>query len=173
MPLRHALGYVDSNRPRHQLHYDGSHQLVQVRITSADHTTLGLQPPTTFYGWDGDWLVLTEHNQRQIHTIYEPCSFVPLMRVEGDKAQPKRTLAQKLQGNGNTIDTKTQIILEGLEQEWREDRLSPALQQWMQQAQLQPETLKAMLDEVPPGREQQIHLYHYDHLGTPLALTDQ
>ncbi|CAB5711608.1 Cell wall-associated polypeptide CWBP200 [Delftia tsuruhatensis] len=154
-------------------HYDPFGRRVAKQVQHADkdgNLTGGAE--TTFYGWDGDRLVLTEHNQRQIHTIYEPGSFVPLIRIEGSKAPPGRTLVQKLQESGNTIDGKTRAILEGLEQELRQDNLSPVSQQWMRQARLQPETLKAMLDEKPPGREQQIHLYHCDHLGTPLALID-
>jgi RHS repeat-associated protein len=190
--------YKAEGSEEHRYHYDSHHRLIrytlesdsqvqganyhydpfgrrvakQVQHADQDGNLIG-DAKTTYYGWDGDRLVLTEHNQRQIHTIYEPGSFVPLIRVEGDKAQPKRTLAQKLQAQSQTMDRKTQTILEGLEQEWREDRLSADSQQWMQQTQLQPETLKAMLDEKPPGREQQIHLYQCDHLGTPLALIDQ
>ena len=71
------------------------------------------------------------------------------------------------------MDRKTQIALDELEQELREDRLSQVSQQWIQQTQLQPETLMAMLDEKPNSDDRRIHLYHCDHLGTPVALTDQ
>lgn len=71
------------------------------------------------------------------------------------------------------MDRKTQIALDELEQELREDRLSQVSQQWIQQTQLQPETLMAMLDEKPNSDDRRIHLYHCDHLGTPLALIDQ
>ena len=80
-------------RTRQQLHYDGSHQLVQVRITSegnapeqiscytydalgrrlkkettqssADGAASGQQPQTSYFGWDGDRLVHTEHVDMQ------------------------------------------------------------------------------------------------------------
>lgn len=189
--------YKAEGNEEHRYHYDSNHRLIRYTLESdtrvhganyhydpfgrrvakqlqqadQDGQLVG-EVQNTFYGWDGDRLVLTEQGQRHIHTVYEPGRFVPMIRIEGDKKQPRRTLAQKLQAHGNTVDQKSQVILDGLEQELREDRLSTFSRQWMQQAQLRPETLKAMLDEAPSLESKQIHLYQCDHLGTPLALID-
>ncbi len=50
----------------------------------------------TWYGWDGDRLVLTERQGRRIHTLYQPGSFVPLLRIEGDIPEPVPMLADTL-----------------------------------------------------------------------------
>ena len=190
--------YKAEGNEEHRYHYDSNHRLIRYTLESDEEVrganyhydpfgrrvakqvqeadkdgNLAGAPTTTFFGWDGDRLVLTEKDKSQIHTIYEPGSFTPMIRIEGKKVQPKR-LVQKLQEHqGIRLDKEAEAKLDGLEKELRQGNLSKTSQQWMQQAQLQPETLKAMLDEKPPGREQQIHLYQCDHLGTPLALIDQ
>lgn len=37
--------------------------------------------PNTHNGWDGDCLVYVETEQRKTHTVHEPGSFVPLLRM--------------------------------------------------------------------------------------------
>lgn len=59
-----------------------------------------------------------------------------------------------------------------IEQELRAKQLSQTNQHWLRQIQLEPEQLIALLDphtELP----RTVHLYHCDHLGTPLALINQ
>ncbi|QNP49361.1 RHS repeat-associated core domain-containing protein [Diaphorobacter aerolatus] len=181
---------------QHHYHYDSNHRLIRfemecdtaVRGANYHYDPFGrrvvkqvqqgdaegnLQGPvqTTFFGWDGDRLVLTEKDNRQIHTIYEPGSFVPMIRVEGDKQPPKRTLAQKLQEQqGIRLDRNTESLFDGLEQELRRGRLSAFSQQWMQMAQMQPAVLRAMLDPEPSMQGRLVHAYQCDHLGTPMAL---
>ena len=65
-------------------------------------------------------------------------------------------------------------MLDTLEQELRQGLLSETSKQWLHHMQLEPQALKAMLDNNKSLIDkQQIHLYHCDHLGTPLALIDQ
>ncbi|MPM21493.1 Protein RhsC [bioreactor metagenome] len=154
-------------------HYDPFGRRVAKQVQEADaegHLKGELQ--TTFFGWDGDRLILTEKDKRQTHTIYEPGSFVPMISINGDKAPPRGTLAQKLLAYGSTIDRKSQVMLASLESELREGRLSAISRQWMQQVQLRPETLEAILDEASSLNGKKIYLSQCDHMGTPLALID-
>ena len=159
-------------------HYDVFGRRLAKQVQQADHDG-GLvgDIQTTFYGWDGDRLVLTQQGEQQIHTLYEPGSFVPLVRIEKDTQPPAQTLAHKLglqylqQGNTSIeLDKKTRSLFDGLEQELRDNRLSEHSMQWMRQAQIEPESLRALLDETPPSTTQLVHLYQCDHLGTPQAL---
>ena len=155
-------------------HYDLFGRRVAKEVQHADKDgVLAGGLITTFYGWDGDRLVLTEQGQKLIHTVYEPGRFVPMIRIEGEKAAPKHTLAQQFQVHDNMVERETLIILDDLEEELRQNSLSSFSQQLMQRAQLQPETLKNILDETSSLNGKQIYIYQCDHLGTPLALIDQ
>lgn len=188
--------YKAEGNEQHRYHYDSNHRLIRYELESdtavrganyhydpfgrrlvkqvqeADgQGNLQGEVQTTFFGWDGDRLVLTEKDNLQIHTIYEPGSFVPMIRLEGEKKPLQRTLARKMQEEqGIRLDRKTESMFDGLEQELRNDRLSAFSRQWMQTAQMQPETLRAMLGEEPTIRGRLVHTYQCDHLGTPLAL---
>jgi len=63
-------------------HYDALGR--RYRKRSEQSTAAGEQQPVqdTFYGWDGDRLVTTQTGQDSSTVIYEPESFVPLLRVD-------------------------------------------------------------------------------------------
>ena len=125
----------------------------------------------TWYGWEGDNLVLTERDGQRIHTVYQPGSFVPLLRIEGDIPEPVQTLADTLtQDSGITFTPEVTQQLHQLEQELRDGELSPHSQQWLAVSQLTPERLLPLLKPLPEPTSPVVHLYHCDHLGTPIAL---
>ncbi len=125
----------------------------------------------TWYGWEGDNLVLTERDGQLIHTVYQPGSFVPLLRIEGDIPEPVQTLADTLtQDSGITFTPEVTQQLHQLEQELRDGELSPHSQQWLAVSQLTPERLLPLLKPLPEPTSPVVHLYHCDHLGTPIAL---
>ncbi len=189
----------DRDHEQHHYAYDSSHRLIRYAIESdtavrasnyfydpfgrriakqtleadQDGTPLG-EVQTTFYGWDGDRLVLTERDDTRIHTIYQPNSFVPLIRVEGGKQAPKRSLAWKIQGQTDIALTAEQIAhFDAIEKELRHDRLNAQTLRWLDQTRFDPASLKAMLDEEVDDSSRTIHLYHCDHLGTPIALINE
>ncbi len=128
-------------------------------------------PQLTWYGWEGDNLVLTERDGQRIHTVYQPGSFVPLLRIEGDIPEPVQTLADTLtQDSGITFTPEVTQQLHQLEQELRDGELSPHSQQWLAVSQLTPERLLPLLKPLPEPTTPVVHLYHCDHLGTPIAL---
>ncbi len=97
-----------SNGERLSLGYDGANRLVRLTRTSAQGVTeearyrydaLGRRisktvhhangtTATTHYGWDGDRLVHEEKERHQTTVVYEPGSFVPMLRIDqaGDGA---------------------------------------------------------------------------------------
>ena len=128
----------------------------------------------TWYGWDGDRLVLTERNGQRIHTLYQPGSFVPLLRIEGEMPEPVPTLAETLtQESGIAFTPDVTQRLNQLEQELRDGQLSPQSQQWLAVSQLTPDRLLPLLKPQPEPVVPTVHLYYCDHLGTPLALLSQ
>ncbi len=127
---------------------------------------------TTWYGWDGDRLVLTEQNGQRVHTVYQPGSFVPLVRIAGEAKAPAPSLAQTLQHQGVPLEQEHVKILDRIEQELRQNALSAPSLRWLREARLSPEQLKSLLAE-ESETSPQIHLYHCDHLGTPVALIDR
>lgn len=135
----------------HHYNYDQSHRLTQYRRDDDGQTTaqgryvydpLGRrvgrlttrmnaktkQTDTqhTWYGWDGDRLVLSESRDRQHHTIYQPGSFVPLLRVEQMRAEDRHsTLAEKLERDAElTFPPVLHERLNVIEQELRKNQLS-------------------------------------------------
>jgi len=140
-------------------------------------------PSVTWYGWDGDRLVTTQTAQTRIQTIYEPGSFTPLIRVETataelDALRHHRTLAQKLQQDGNEAGYAVRFppelvaMLDRLEGELRAGTVSAESHQWLAGCGLTPERMAAQLENLPvPARN--IHLYHCDHRGLPLALVNE
>ena len=95
-------------------HYDvfGRRVCKQVRV-GVKNGRLSDALETSYFGWDGDRLVLTEKDARQIHTIYEPGSFVPLIRAEGSSAgadsPSPQSHATPIQGQTriDRLDTRT------------------------------------------------------------------
>ena len=156
-------------------------------------------------GWDGDRLVHTERidaehpGQRQItHTVYEPESFTPLLRLStATKQQGKpNALVQALGAglqDGDEDDHQALVMMQamlGAMPKDLQDSAQASMQQALQQG-LPPSALAAMPDEgkntlqrLSDLREQlekqeqseqtpiEVLYFHCDHLGTPLALTD-
>jgi RHS repeat-associated protein len=129
---------------------------------------------TTFYGWDGDRLVLTEEGDRHTHTIYEPNSFIPLIRIEGPKQAPMQTLAQKFeQHTGIKLIEQNVKLFSKIEQQLRNNDLDPEIEHYLRKTGTTPQMMRDMLDDWPTLEGKTIHFYHCDHLGTPLALINK
>lgn len=136
-----------------------------------DHATL------VFYGWDGDRLTLTQlpaqdhRPMRRIHTLYEPDSFVPLLRVETAGLPPEVNLADLWeQDSGHTTDAQQRSMLAEVQKQILAGP-SPQMRQTLAEFGLDADELREKL--LPPAAViTHIHLYHCDHLGTPLALID-
>ena len=156
-------------------HYDpfGRRVAKQVQHADKDGNIVG-NLETTFFGWDGDRLVLTEKDKRQIHTLYEPNSFVPMIRIEGDRSEPKHTLVEKIQTQTSvTMPSELAAMFTTLEGELRRNELSEFSKRWMRESEMQVETLRGMLDDECSINGRLVHLYCCDHLGTPVALSNE
>lgn len=128
------------------------------------------------YGWDGDHLILTEKDNKRIHTVYYPGSFVPLLRIEGERIEQTASLGQKLEKEIQVPlpdDIKTQ--LDEIEKNLRQNTLTESQKAWLSQANLSTELLNQLMDasEQKSNINPSIHLYHCDHIGTPNALVDE
>ncbi|EMU7578945.1 RHS repeat protein, partial [Escherichia coli] len=144
--------------------------------------SLSRKPEETWYGWDGDRLTTVQTDTTRIQTVYEPGSFTPLIRVETEngereKAQ-RRSLAEKLQqegsedGHGVVFPAELVRRLDRLEEEIRADRVSSESRVWLAQCGLTVEQLARQVEpEYTPVRN--VHLYHCDHRGLPLALISE
>ncbi|CSN59162.1 rhs core protein with extension [Shigella sonnei] len=144
--------------------------------------SLSRKPEETWYGWDGDRLTTVQTQQTRIQTVYQPGSFTPLIRVETEngereKAQ-RRSLAEKLQqegsedGHGVVFPAELVRLLDRLEEEIRADRVSSESRVWLAQCGLTVEQLARQVEpEYTPVRN--VHLYHCDHRGQPLALISE
>ncbi|WP_225977177.1 RHS repeat-associated core domain-containing protein [Paracidovorax avenae] len=145
---------------------------------------------TTHAGWDGDRLVHIEGPQGLQHILYEPDSFVPLVRLERDRAIPAPVQAMfALENHGG--ESHAAALFAGLpraQREWLEQALNDALgpqgdaPRSRLQAGLPEETgalLSAGLRSVHQQRQDfaQAHATRIRHvlcdqLGTPIALVD-
>ncbi|WP_035226502.1 RHS repeat-associated core domain-containing protein [Paracidovorax oryzae] len=145
---------------------------------------------TTHAGWDGDRLVHIEGPQGLQHTLYEPDSFVPLLRLERDRAIPTPVQAMfALENQGG--ESHAAALFAGLpraQREWLELALTDALgpQGDAPRSRLQaglPEATGALLSAGLRAVRQQrqdsaqahaTRIRHVlcDHLGTPIALVD-
>ncbi|UGS42590.1 hypothetical protein G163CM_33310 [Pseudocitrobacter corydidari] len=144
--------------------------------------SLSRKPEVTWYGWDGDRLTTIQTDTTRIQTVYQPGSFTPLIRIETEngelhKAQ-RRSLAEKLQqegsedGHGVVFPAELVRLLDRLEEEIRADRVSHESRQWLAQCGLTVEQLARQMEpEYTPVRN--VHLYHCDHRGLPLALISE
>ncbi|EFZ4919480.1 RHS repeat protein, partial [Shigella boydii] len=144
--------------------------------------SLSRKPEETWYGWDGDRLTTVQTDTTRIQTVYEPGSFTPLIRVETEngereKAQ-RRSLGEKLQqegsedGYGVVFPAELVRLLDRLEEEIRADRVSSESRMWLAQCGLTVEQLARQVEpEYTPVRN--VHLYHCDHRGLPLALISE
>lgn len=101
---------------------------------------------TTFYGWDGDHAVLSDHNGRcRIATISAPGDRTPLLRVEHAPATARGGDAADLEPPATGL-----LAL---------DHIQPCCA-----------PLDLSADAAPPVESLRVHLFHCDPHGTPSAL---
>ncbi|WP_240455719.1 RHS repeat-associated core domain-containing protein [Halomonas faecis] len=87
---RLTLGYDGANRLVHLIHaselgytreatyrYDGLGRRISKTVRDTNGTTT-----TTHYGWDGDRIVREETDNQRTTVVYEPGSFVPMLRID-------------------------------------------------------------------------------------------
>ena len=87
---RLTLGYDGANRLVHLIHaselgatreatyrYDGLGRRISKTVRHTSGTTA-----TTHYGWDGDRIVREETDNQRTTVVYEPGSFVPMLRID-------------------------------------------------------------------------------------------
>nr|WP_269318612.1 MULTISPECIES: RHS repeat-associated core domain-containing protein [unclassified Halomonas] len=87
---RLTLGYDGANRLVHLIHaselgatreatyrYDGLGRRISKTVRNPNGTTA-----TTYYGWDGDRIVREETENQRTTVVYEPGSFVPMLRID-------------------------------------------------------------------------------------------
>lgn len=153
-----------------QLHYDARHRLVRIqrrtaqgeRIEARYHydalsrrvrkdVTRNGHTETTRYGWDGDRLVAEEAATRLRTVVYEPGSFVPLLRVEQVRGVAEGSDAEASDEQSDALDGNE---LKSLRELLRSSG----------------NPLPAELASSDDGL--QIQFFHTDHLGTPLRMTD-
>jgi RHS repeat-associated protein len=81
--------------------YDALGRRLQKVVSVNNESTA---PTTTHFGWDGDRLVCTQTDSAKVHTVYEPGSFVPLLRIsETLDADSPRTEAQATEAQGRGL----------------------------------------------------------------------
>ncbi|RJT32043.1 RHS repeat domain-containing protein [Rahnella woolbedingensis] len=191
------MQHSHDNEAVHTFAYDRAHRLTRFAIEENGQTTtqaryiydplgrrvgkqvITLNPQTqqtdtqnTWFGWDGDRLVLTENRDIQLHTIYHPDSFVPLLRAEHARAEDShRTLAEKLEEDaGGVFPPDIHQRFNQIEQEIRRNQVSDANHQWLASVNLKAENIALWVDPLPESDEMALHLFHCDHLCTPVGL---
>ncbi|WCM94302.1 DUF6531 domain-containing protein [Acidovorax sp. NCPPB 2350] len=143
---------------------------------------------TTYAGWDGDRQVHIEAPQGIQHTLYEPGSFVPLLRLEREKAiaTPMQALLAQDEEAGDGHGAQAlfaalpraqremmESALEGVIEAGRLERLSAGLPPDV--ARLLGAGLAAIRgrqDASAGAHATRIRHILCDHLGTPIALVD-
>ncbi len=151
----------------------------QLQRDSNGETYLWLnpEPEVTWYGHDGDRLTTVQTDSTRIQRVYLPGSFTPLIHIETATSEQakavRRTLAEKFQQEANiTFPPELTAMVDNLEAELLRGELSEQNRQWLAGCGLTPERIKNQIEpEYTP--ERQIHLYHCDHRGLPLALIAQ
>ncbi|WP_230478370.1 RHS repeat-associated core domain-containing protein [Vreelandella hamiltonii] len=119
---RLTMGYDGANRLVHLTHasasgetrdatyrYDGLGRRISKTVRHPDGTTA-----TTHYGWDGDRIVREETDQQRTTVVYEPGSFVPMLRIE-DTPQGQRLSAYVT----NALGTPLQLVNAHGETAWQ------------------------------------------------------
>jgi RHS repeat-associated protein len=147
-----------------QLSYDARHRLTHIdrRMSNGEHIEADYaydalsrrirktvirdgRTTTTRFGWDGDRIVAEETDDRTRTVLYEPGSFVPLVRVECSSESDDQADDDQEPGSAELRDLRAMLADSGIQ--------LPA--------------------EMEPGpAAMQIQFFHTDHLGTPLMLTD-
>ena len=174
-------------------------------------TQQAIQETTHYYGWDGDRLVHTERTdaqspeQRHVsHTVYEPGSFTPMVRLStlAGPAKPKaHALLLAVQGalqdageDEDGEDTETAQLVQAmldampegarnsldihLRQAAKKELSKEAKEALADQAQNVSQRLTGMREQLVKQEQTcetpvTIEFYHCDHLGTPIALTNE
>jgi len=197
---------------RQRLSYDGANQLIELCVEGIDshgndivlsksryvYDALGRRlkktvknkdgkEHQTYFGWDGNRLVhaerLREDGTRDIvHTVYEPNSFTPLVRLsttaKGAPQAKSRLLAQAAQA-GVRLDPSTVQALQSMLAGMPRHGLTPQATAILGNIGVDIGDLVGNMREGLEEIKQQeqtpvtVHYYHCNHLGTPLALTDQ
>ncbi|MFS4514531.1 RHS repeat-associated core domain-containing protein [Delftia tsuruhatensis] len=198
-------GNAEQLRHHSRYTYDALGRRLKQQVESADSTE---STRTHYYGWDGDRLIHTERLQhgsdtRHIeHTIYEPGSFTPLVRLSttasGDPQDQPHLLVQAITAGLPDPDDPNhapalalmQTMLDAMPRDMQQDAarhlrhtldhgLPPGAQAMLgEQADSTTRLLSGMQAKLQEQEKEQqariaIHHYHCDHLGTPMALTDQ
>ncbi len=155
--------------------YDPLGRRVGKNVTTLSPQTGQPETQNTWYGWHGDRLVLTENRDTQLHTVYHPNSFVPLLRAEHARVEDShRSLAEKLEEeNGSSFPTELHLRLNEIEKDIRNNHIREENRQWLDAVGLKAENLAVWLAPLPEGDALKLHLYHCDHLGTPIGLINQ
>ena len=176
-------------------------RLKKTSQTSSGHGA-EVEHTSSYFGWDGDRLVHTEQidpqtpEQRQItHTVYEPGSFTPLVQLStrGKEQTKQHALMLAVQGDDDgddEVNAQMAQMLAALPQDMRHllDRsIRQAAREGMpehilalmpdqgQNALRSAQILREQLGKQEQSQRTEITVRHYhcDHLGTPLALTDE
>ncbi|WP_310889430.1 RHS repeat-associated core domain-containing protein [Delftia sp. UME58] len=198
-------GNAEQLRHHSRYTYDALGRRLKQQVESADSTE---STRTHYYGWDGDRLIHTERLQggddtRHIeHTIYEPGSFTPLVRLSttanGDPQSAPHLLVQAITAglpdqndpNHTPALALMQTMLSAMPRDMQQDAarhlrltlehgLPPSAQAILgEQAEGTARLLSGMQAQLQKQEKEQhariaIHHYHCDHLGAPMALTDQ
>ncbi|CAM3649110.1 type VI secretion system tip protein VgrG [Halomonas sp. FME1] len=119
---RLTLGYDGANRLVHLIHaselgytrdatyrYDGLGR----RISKTVRDTNGITA-TTHYGWDGDRIVREETDNQRTTIVYEPGSFVPMLRI--DDTQQGQHLSAFIT---DALGTPMQLVAPNGETKWQ------------------------------------------------------
>jgi len=168
--IDHATG----ERIRRIHHYD----VFSRRIASRIERSRGSGPAVTerCHGWQGDALTLTElrdplrpQDAQRIHTLYHAGTFVPLLRIQTGACAEPPTLAQLL-GAAEPGDREQPAPLVALQEELLHGA-SDHTRRHLHSMGWDAERLQRQL-RGEGANITHMHLYHCDHLGTPLALID-
>ncbi|MPM08576.1 Protein RhsD [bioreactor metagenome] len=134
---------------------------------------------TTYFGWDGDRLILTQTGDRSIHTLHEPKRYVPLIRIESGSTTPRQTLAHFVEEqSGTQLGTAHHAELARVEKDLRSGQLSGESNAWLQQAHIDADAVRHWVHasgatSTDSATARTLHLYHCDHLGTPEVLINE
>jgi RHS repeat-associated protein len=170
--------------------YDALGRRLQKVVTLEDES-----PATTHFGWDGDRLVCTQTDTSKVHTVYEPGSFVPLLRIsETLDADSPKTEAQATEAQGRGLlgimsgkTEKSTVTLPGFgESQWAslnsavahlaKNGYNAEIREVLRQGGLDPEALEATAKAAIKQQTTEqtakltVQMYHCNHLGTPIAL---
>ncbi len=129
-----------------------------------------------WYGWDQEKLVTIEHDEERIHTLYNPASLEPLIRI----AQPL-PLPEKVETLSELISSGVEVELPDLikdrfdrvEREIRAGALSGEMAEWLADMGFDEQSIKAFLPDIPENSQVTMHYYQCDPSGTPFALINE